>query len=103
MSLNFSYIKSKEEVEEEYIKLKDSIKKDSLEYYREIDIENNDDKRNYEIEKRIKLIEKRNKDYGINLYGGMAMDSVSNDVKLLRLEELKYMKENPHLYEYKRK
>ena len=98
MSLNFSYIKSK-----------DSIKKDSLEYYREIDIENNDDKcnnnnkRNYEIEKRIKLIEKRNKDYGINLYGGMGLDSVSNDVKLLRLEELKYMKENPHLYEYKRK
>jgi hypothetical protein len=33
----------------------------------------------------------------------IGMDSVSNDIKLLRLEELKYMKENPHLYEYKRK
>jgi len=96
--VNFSYIKSNED---------DNRIEDSLKYYREIDIENDNykynsnKKRNDEIEKRIKLIEKRNNIHGINLYGGMGLDSVLSDVKLLRLEELEYMKQHPDLYEYK--
>ena len=98
MSLHFSYISSEEQCKKE----KDNY---SINYYREIDVNTNatDPNRNYEIENRIKLIEKQNNDRCINLYGGMGLDSVSNDIKLLRLEELKYMIKNPQLYQYKQK
>jgi len=93
MSTNFNYIKLD----------KEDIDKYSKKLYREIDIDSNvtDPNRNYELEKRIKQIEKHNKDYGVNLYG--SLDTVPNDIKLLRLEELKYIKDNPHLYQYKQR
>ena len=106
MSINFSYIKSQKEVEKEQRdKCYKEAEKNSKNLYREIDVitDTIDPKRNYELEKRIKQIEKHNKDYGINLYGGMGLDSVSNDIKLLRLEELKYINDNPQLYQYKQR
>jgi hypothetical protein len=106
MSVNYSYIKTQQEVEaEQKEKCYKEAEQNSKKLYREIDVESNtiDPNRNYELEKRIKLIEKHNKDYGINLYGGMGLDSVSNDIRLLRLEELKYMKDNPQLYQYKQR
>ena len=93
MSTNFNYIKLDKEDPDKY----------SKNLYREIDIYSNviDPNRNYELEKRIKQIEKHNKDYGVNLYG--SLDTVPNDIKLLRLEELKYIKDNPQLYQYKQR
>jgi flagellar motility protein MotE (MotC chaperone) len=66
-------------------------------------IENELKEKFQELEKKNELIEKQNNDRCINLYGGMGLDSVPNDIKLLRLEELKYMSENLQLYQYKQK
>lgn len=54
--------------------------------------------RNFEIEKRIKANLEYNHKNNVNLYGGMGMDSASPKEKLLREEELEYMKNHPELY-----
>lgn len=49
-------------------------------------------RKNLELENRIKEMNLYNAKYNVNLYGGMGMYAATDKEKMLRLEEIDYMK-----------
>ena len=56
------------------------------------------EKRNFELEKRIKERRETDVRLGRNSYGGMGMDSISGNYKKMILEELEYIDLHPEIY-----
>jgi hypothetical protein len=55
--------------------------------------------RNLELENRIRERQNYDKLHKINSYGGMGMDGISVNEQKVRLEELKYMRNHPEIFE----
>ncbi len=54
--------------------------------------------RNLNIEKRIEQRKQNDNRLKINSYGGMGMDGISGDYKIMILEELDYISSHPEIY-----
>lgn len=55
-------------------------------------------KRNFELEKRIKIRKDYDHKHGINSYGGMGMDGITIEEKKIIEEEINYISQHPEIY-----